>query len=530
MARACRLAGPWADTAFMTIRLSARLISFAILGLLAIAALVLVLYATPEGLGLSDDSIAYIAGARSMLAGHGYREAWLASNGPVTHFPPAYPAALVSLGWFGLDPLRGARLVNAALFALSTFVMGILGWRMTRSLLAGLILATLFLANGSLLQVYASALSEPLFIFLSLLAFWMFDLYFERDAHWLWLVSCGVLVGLAYLTRYAALGLAVTFLIALMLLHRTWAKRWQSAAIFLVGLVPWAAGWAIRNVVVGGTATNRKLVWHPITAGNFDTALRTISEFLVPVEPWRAAWFRVPGLFLSLVSLILGLILVWIVVKVTKGTREARAASLSVISLTNALYVFCYLAAIFVAMSWFDASTKFKLRILAPEYVSLLILLLVAGRWGWGRRRELALALAVAIVGVSTFGQYAAVTGLRKGGQGYASFRWYDSRAMAFLRSLPADVMIYTNEPGAVYLYTGRGTYVLPDRLDPVTAEARPGFDQGRAELQAEVKSGRAVLALFGGGDTPPADTMLLSQGLHLTEKSEGAEIYAASP
>ena len=44
-----------------------RLASIVTLGLLAGLGVVLVLMATPEGLGLSDDSIAYIAGARSML-------------------------------------------------------------------------------------------------------------------------------------------------------------------------------------------------------------------------------------------------------------------------------------------------------------------------------------------------------------------------------------------------------------------------------------------------------------------------------
>src|SRR5262249_53231128 len=159
------------------------------------------LWATPEGLGLSDDSIGYIAGARSMLAGHGYREAWLASDGPVTHFPPGFPAVLALVGLSGLDPLRGARFLDALLFGLNTALLGILGWRMTKSLPAGLILATLFVVNDSLLRVHAVAMSEPLFIFLSLLAFWMFDLYFERDAHWAWLILCGVIVGAAYLTR-----------------------------------------------------------------------------------------------------------------------------------------------------------------------------------------------------------------------------------------------------------------------------------------------------------------------------------------
>ena len=105
---------------------SLRLVSFFSLFLIVIAGTLLVLRATPEGLGLSDDSIAYIAGARSLLAGDGYREAWLATNGYVTHFPPGFPSALTVLGWFGLDPLRGARFLNALLFGVNAGLVGIL--------------------------------------------------------------------------------------------------------------------------------------------------------------------------------------------------------------------------------------------------------------------------------------------------------------------------------------------------------------------------------------------------------------------
>ena len=108
----------------MNIRISTRFISFLILGLLAVIGMFLILRATPEGLGLSDDSIGYIAGARSMLAGHGYREAWLASNGPVTHYPPLFSSTLALIGLFGLDPLRGVRFLNASLFGLNTDFAG----------------------------------------------------------------------------------------------------------------------------------------------------------------------------------------------------------------------------------------------------------------------------------------------------------------------------------------------------------------------------------------------------------------------
>src|SRR4030067_791553 len=103
--------------------------------------------------------------------------------------------------------------------------LGLLAWRMTPSLSAGLILSALFVASGEMLQVHAVAMSEPLFIFLSLLSLWMFDLYFERDHHWLWLILCALFVGAAYLTRYAGLALAGTFVLALVALITVWGGR-----------------------------------------------------------------------------------------------------------------------------------------------------------------------------------------------------------------------------------------------------------------------------------------------------------------
>ncbi|MGZ9223620.1 MAG: ArnT family glycosyltransferase, partial [Anaerolineales bacterium] len=257
-----------------------RLASFIALLLIAVTGVILVLRATSNGLGLSDDSIAYIAGARSMAAGDGYREAWLASNQPVTHFPPAFSSVLAFFGLFGADPLRAARWVNALLFGLNAALLGILGWRMTPSLTAGVILAALFVASGEMFSVHAVAMSEPLFIFLSLLAFWMFDLYFERDHHWLWLIACGVFVGLAYLTRYAGLALVATFVVALIILRTTWKKRLSSIGIFLASVIPWVLGWSIRNRLIAGNATNRAFAWHPLTHENIDPGLRVVADFL----------------------------------------------------------------------------------------------------------------------------------------------------------------------------------------------------------------------------------------------------------
>ena len=194
------------------------------------------------------------------------------------------------------------------------------------------------------------------------------------------------------------------------------------------------------------------------------------------------------------------------------------------------MYIFAYLASIVSSMLMFDAATKFKLRILAPVLVSLLILLVVFGIWMRSRRREIAVALALLVLGASIYKQSITFNTWAKTELGYASFQWYNSEAMDYLRQLPDDVMIYTNEPGAVYLYIGRGCYVLPDRFDSATAIAHTNFEKGVAFMQTDINQGKAVLALFDHGENVSKDVPALTAGLYLAHKSAGDEIYTAQP
>jgi 4-amino-4-deoxy-L-arabinose transferase-like glycosyltransferase len=514
------------------------------LGLIAVSAVGVLLYSTPEGLGLSDDSIAYIAGARSILAGNGYREAWLASNQPVTHFPPGFSFLLALTGISGLDPLRGARFLNSILFGANAFLLGILGWRMTRSQIAGVVLALLFAVNASLFNAHAVAMSEPLYIFFSLAAFLAFSEYFLPSSspigRWQgegWLIATGILTAFAYLTRYTGLALLVTFLVALILLHDTWKKRLTSAVIFMASVIPFLLGWSIRNKLVADNATNRTLVYHPLTAENIETGIYNFSEFFIPVETWRRALIKVPNFFVILLSIIALTLLVWVVYKGLKKIFYPATEQPEILSFTNGLYIFGYLASIILSMMLFDASTRFKLRILSPVYVALLILLVLLGHWFWQKRaifwQGLVVIVALLILTLSLYDTANVVAKLHKSGQGYASFQWYDSQAMDFLSQLPEGTRIYTNQPGPVYLYTNRPSYVLPDLVDAVTGLPREGYEAGVTALHEDVLSGNAVLALFkfGAEDEDVQSVYIqLADGLYLAHDTHDDKIYSAYP
>lgn len=519
------------------------LASFLLLGLLAVLGTFIILHATPQGLGLSDDSIAYIAGARSILNGNGYHAIWLVSNKPVTHFPPGFSSILALIGLSGLDPLRGTRFVNSLLFGLNTFLLGIIGWRMTKSQLAGILLALLFLCNASMFRVHAVAMSEPLYIFFSLVAFITFYQYISSPfSFWKlknegWLILTGILTALAYLTRYAGLALFATFIIALILLQDTWRKRLTSAGIFLISFIPLVLAWSIRNKIAANNATNRTLVYHPLTKENIDTGLFNFAEFLAPVDSWRRALIGIPNLVVIILCVIAVALLVWVAYKGLKKFFQPDTETPEILSFVSTLYIFGYLASIISSMLLFDASTKFKLRINAPMYVSLLIVLVFFLQWLWAKRaafwRILSAMIAIFILTLSAYGMSASVTQLRKGGQGYASFVWFDSEAMAFLRTLPEGTGVYSNQPGPVYLYTNRPGYVLPDLVDPVTDLPREGYEKGVAALKQDVLSGNAVLVLFKfGSEAEDVQSIYvqLADGLYLAHDTHGDKIYTAFP
>jgi len=516
--------------------------SFLLLGLLALSGTFLVLYATPQGMGLSDDSIAYIAGARSIISGQGYREAWLASNQPVTHFPPGFSALLALLGLSGLDPLRGTRFINALIFGSNIFLFGIIGWRMTKSKVAGIALSLLLLLNGQLFRIHTTAMSEPLYIFFTLAAFLSFWHYFsieEQRNSVFWLVLTAILTAFAYLTRYAGLALLATFLVALFTIHPAWKKRLTRVGIFLAGFIPFALVWSIRNRLLADNATNRTLVYHPITAENIQLGIANFSSFILPFETWRRELFKIPNLFAVIFAVLVLSLLIWVLTKGLKKFFKPTTETPELLSFISVLYVFAYLASIISSMTLFDASTKFQLRIVAPIYVSLLVMLVYLGYWLWQvsfMKQALRItfyAFTFYVFTVSVFNFTETLTQLRKGGQGYASFQWFDSEAMQFLQTLPEGARIYTNEAAAVYLYTNRPAYVLPDLVDPVTGLPRGRFDEGVSELHADVLSGEAALALF---DVDSKDEevqsvyQILAEGLYPAFSRQNDEIYTAFP
>ena len=459
--------------------------------------------ATPMGMGLINDSTAYIAGARSILQGTGYSEIWLATGTePIIHYPPLLSSILALIGLAGIDPMRGIRALNIFLYGSNIWLMGILGWKMTGFKFAGLLLAFYFALDRVLLEIHAYAISEPLFIFFLTACIILISLHIEKRSTGL-LVLAGVVTGMALLTRYVGLALLATSALALFVLHRDWSKRFTSLGIYLACAFPWFFAWVARNRLLTGMETNRGFGWHPPSVDNLQSGVQSLANWLLPINT-AAVEFPLPTLLLSLVAI--GLVC-WIVYFGLRYLlKPVVTPPPNPFLFFSVAFTLIYASSLIASLSFFDSTTKLQDRILSPMYATFMMLIvgslgLAVKRAGFIRfrdRHQMATQLVLggiicSLLFLSGNNYYQKIEKLTRDGQGYASARYQKAAVANFLRQLPADVKIYTNSPPAVYSSTERPSYIL--FLDAGLTSEIKGF---YSEINYAVKDGNAILVFYG--------------------------------
>lgn len=477
---------------------------FIILGFQALIASLLVIYVTPAGAGLANDSTAYIAGARSILNGTGYSDIWLlAPFEPITHYPPLYSIFLAFGGLFGVDPLRGARAMNMVLFGLNNVLVGLLVWRATRKPLFAIWALLMFELGAMFLRAHVYAMSEALFIFMMLAALNLTQIYIETKKSF-WILLIGFFSGLAVLTRYSGLALLPPIMVGLIFLNHGWKDQVKVSVMYLASAMLTVLPWFVRNSLNAGNATNRSLQFHPITRGNTDIGVYNLSHLFIPIENLRqpifksGAWEWILGAAFAILCLLaLGMFIQLI---------RAKQRDNGKVFLFILIGLFAtYFVSIFFSMSFFDNSTKLQDRIIAPGYLAFLLFLAASSAIWLGRNKRwkgAVLGLAGLITVYFSFqGIIAEARVLSAEGLGYANWKYRENPIIAELEELPENITIFTNSPPAVYLTIGRAVQVLPTSMDPVSNTPRGSYQAKLSQMNADIADGDAVLALFNLND-----------------------------
>ena len=199
------------------------------------------------------DNGAYLALARSLLSGQGYREIYDPAMPMHTQYPPLFPVMIAGLLLLGFQPWVPIK-VLVVLFSTAAIV-GSFYWmrRKGRPEIAFTVALLMALSPGVLGLSHWELSDVP---------FWAFTiaalLAWERlpPEHLKRLLAAIVLTLLAYFTRSAGLPLLVAVTGWL-----TWKRRWKQLAIFALGIAPFVFWWWWRARTQGGVDYVQQFWW-----------------------------------------------------------------------------------------------------------------------------------------------------------------------------------------------------------------------------------------------------------------------------
>jgi hypothetical protein len=513
---------------------TSQIVFFVMMFIIATIGAWLVWFNTPFRMGMYADSVVYIMGARNILGGNGYT--YFSGTDVyklITIWPPLYSYILAGIGLTGLDIIRATRLLNIVLMGIDLLMFAGLIYYQTRSKLLSFLAGLLFLFSVPLFLRYTWALTEPLFFTLLLVSIILYY-GFLRTQHIGWLVTLGLGTALMYLTRYAGIFLMIVWLLSILLVP-TPRNRIRNAAFYLVGLLPAVMIYSVHNYLLGGTLHARSLYLQSIPGAKekFVNALSVIEGwFSVTSTAWP--YHILSLILLSLLFMVCLALVVYCGLKLLRhasdlGERPSAEAILFPLSAAIPIYI----ATVLLSGFFYDIWLSVDDRMLSPLwFFGLYLLLLVADAFlhrGLKSRILSYVGLFVLLLFcVIKFQNTSNV--LRADGQGFFSDGWRNRISIEYVRQTEHE-LIYSDEPMAIYILTGKIAYQIPF----ITIDKNTSYQENYQEyefMRDRLLAEDGILVLFDThcGDLSDEGIRVLSRGLHIIERIGGACIYAPLP
>jgi hypothetical protein len=499
----------------------------------AVLAISAELWLTRNGAGASGDSVHYMQGASNLLAGNGFSR--LRADGQyiqITGFPPGYSFTLAGLGLAGLPVFDAGRILNAVLLGLNAALVGWLLYRATRSGLLAIVGCWMFSYARNIVQIHSWIMSEPLFLFFSLLAIVMLDLYL-RHTKLVLLILVSLLIGSASLTRYVGLALVPAACVALFWFNpQNLKNRWRD--VFLVGIISLLPVilWLWRNAQVSGNLLNRQMIYHPISTDLVFTLFNELSYWWFAPSlslPWKIRW----GLMVLFFVLGVG-VFFYIFYRQKRGLMNS---GLNPVPIITATFLAFYIIVLLLNTSFIDASTdepsikRYAIPLIAIGIIWTFSTYSLLGRRGWSKTIFHSIMVIVGI-GMTLFYASRSVSFLLHPGFGfgYTDELHYWTCEVDMLRAMASEQVTITNDYEQFYFLAGRPAFALTGKYDPYLNQIVSDFSTSIENVENMLRKG-AVLAMLGDPDQYPneANALIGDMGLKITSGCSHLRIYALS-
>lgn len=440
-----------------------------ILLIISLIGAVILLYSTVWGLGWMSDSFQYVSSAVNFARGAGLSF----SVGPgktaaLTHYPPMYPITLSAFEFLGVDPIEGARWLNAVLLGFNVLLVGIGIKVLTRSNIFAWLGAGIFAISPAVLEVHAWLLSEPLYLFFSnlsmlSLAGFIVSRRSERDLRSIPVVLFCLSIlsaGAALVTRFVGLSLiAAGFLGVLVSIPRSWGRKlWVAFSWGFGSLIPMLI-WSLRNLTLTGSTVDRTLMWNSLTDKNIGMLVNTTLTWWLPASlvNGRERYLALSLLVLLFVVVVLALLFLFWNKIAPNLNLWGLIQEFHPLALLHGLYIVIYLGTILFSRALLEPGMGMSDRMLIPLYMSSLVLLFdllqILYSRGSSVVRAGVIVLCTYLLLFNIAGAYLSANFLHETGLGVSKRKWHESTVIQTLREMK-ELPIYSNVPSTVYLWT----------------------------------------------------------------------------
>jgi len=489
-------------------------IILSVIGLLSIIGSAIVVFNTTRGAWGYSDSIAYITSARNLLRGIGLGYYYPSGRFYIlTHYPPLYPLVLAGLGLLQVDLVVAARWLSILLFAGTLFGAGLVFLRYSPSPWLAILGSLLIGIFPTSLMMCGYAMSEPLFVFLFVLAGFSLVGYFQSE-NYRRLILAAFVTGLLPFTRYIGLANIGAMAVCVLLFSSgKWKVRLGKTALFgFIASLPiliwviWVYTSVDRSLAGRGLGVN----WNELSRSFLEfraVFLNTVwlwlpfGKFLIPIH----SRIRI----LSLLLVAAGITLATLLAErhLRKGSSQpVTKGDLQIFSIFG-LSSLAYVAALVLTFLFTRPAPDIDNRMLLPLYTGLVLCLLAAfSSWAnaWFRERLRWLMVIPWLIGVVIVYWYSAdvlwqVKYFHKGG-GDINYSWKDSETIAAVRDLPPDVPVISDKAALLLLWADRPAYEMMNSFPPdfVNQSAPYGEDE-MDSAQIVFRQQGAALVLFRG-------------------------------
>lgn len=491
---------------------------FGVVAGLAFAGVLVMLYATRAGIGVTPDSTVYFDAAHNLASGKGL----VAISGagpeliPLTHYPPLYSSILALTLSSGATGETAARWLNAILFGANIFLVGIsIAFSARNSFWFPVSGAILTLVAPDVLAIHSVALTEPLYLLLTLGGLLSLGVYFQNQRR-RFLLAGSILIALSFLTRYVGIATVATGVFALLLLNAKESKpeavrptslfkveflrrKIFDTLIFLcVSCLP-VALWSLRNRAVAGGASDRQLAFHPVKLRQIVSAFSTAAQWLLLGK------VRLDVRFLAFIVefLVLASLTIYFMKKGRKTLGRSEDESQSKLPHLLVIFVISYVAVLIGTITFFETDNVLDSRSLLPVHFAGLVLVPCLGWLGYrrlpmsGSVRAIFVILPLLLAGSYTFRSARWLVLVQNDASGYAARDWKESETIAQIRKLPAGIPIYSNGVDAIYYLTARRALDIPAPIIHGTGQPNPNYDQELARMREELRQHNGAIVYF---------------------------------